>query len=193
MTKTSLFVEILVIGYMGCAWLAMLMIAILGPPTSEVLLGVQSAFRDAQIPATFGLTAFAYFLGILIDQIADTVMGIWDRRIRIALEQGGSPPLLDMQAYIFTRVSESSHRYDYIQKRLRISRASVFNVGAIVVLVPFVGLGNTNVLLIILVGAGIWASTVFSYYQATRFYWKRIGREYRALADREPDPAEPIS
>ena len=182
MLKSSLFAEILVIGYMGCVWLAMLMIALLGLPSAEALLEARSALRDAQVLITFGLTAFAYFLGILIDQIADAALGVWDRRIRIAIEQGVNPSMLEMQAYLFTKSPEMIDRYEYIQRRLRISRAAVLNVGAILVLVPFVGLANTHTIAIIFVGAVIWVCTVCSYYLATRFYWERLGREYRALA-----------
>jgi hypothetical protein len=164
MLKTSLFAEILVIGYMGCVWLTMLMIAILGPPTAEALLEARSALRDAQFLITFGLTEFAYFLGILIDQIADAAIGIWDRRIRIAIERGVDPSMLEMQAYLFTRAPEAVDRYEYIQKRLRISRAAVLNVGAILVLVPFVGLASAHMFAILSVGTVIWASAVFSYY-----------------------------
>ncbi len=90
--------------------------------------------------------------------------------------------MLEMQAHLFTRAPHTVDRYEYIQRRLRISRAAVFNVGAILLLVPFVGLASAHVFAIILVGTAIWASTLFSYYQATRFYWERLQREYRQMA-----------
>lgn len=178
--KPSLFAEFLVIGYMGCVWLAMLMFALLGPPVGETYERAAWVARHAQTLVILGLTAFAYFLGILIDQAADSVMGIWDRRIRVASERAGEPTMLEMQADLFTNASEVVERYEYIQRRLRISRAAVFNVGAMLVLVPFMGLGPARVFPILLVGAGLWAASVFSYYAATRFYWARLMREYAA-------------
>ena len=190
MFKTSLFAEILVIGYMGCVWLAMLMIWILGPPTEQLLLEARCALRDGQILITFGLTAFAYFVGILIDQLADVAIGLWDRRIRIAIERGESPSMLEMQAYLFTQVPEAVDRYEYIQKRLRISRAAVFNVAAVLLIAPFLGLENAHLRAIIIVGSIIWCSAVFSYYLATRFYWERLGREYRIVASQKDKSVE---
>ncbi len=185
MSTTSLFIEILIIGYMGLAWLVMIPAILFGIPDMQSVLDV---IDKAEILITITLTSFAYFLGILIDRIADSVLDKWDEIIRNKTRCSDEPSILSMQASLFVKAPESVNRFSYQQSRLRIVRAAVLNVGlffitSLVFVFTRVSGGNDKVVALasLLFIAAIWAATFFAYNRITWSYWRRTRREYLSL------------
>ena len=185
MTTTSLFIEILIIGYMGLAWLGMIPAILFGIPDMQSVLDV---IDKAEILITITLTSFAYFFGILIDRIADSVLDKWDGIIRKKTRCSDEPSILSMQAVLFVKAPESVSRFSYQQSRLRIVRAAVLNVGlffitSLVFVFARVSGDNDKVVALasLLFIAAIWAATFFAYNRITWSYWRRTRREYLSL------------
>lgn len=188
MSTTSLFIEIVIIGYMGCAWLAVIFGITFGLPNTRLLLDVMA---KAQIPITVILTAFAYFFGILIDRLADSVLDGWDERIRKKIQSGNEPPVTTMQSILFVKSPESVQRFNYQQNRLRVVRAAILNLGILLLVsliyvfirVPSNQIGVSLLSLLIVIG-GLWLASFFAYNRITWSYWGRTRREYLALGVR---------
>lgn len=200
MSTTSLFVELLIIGYMAEAWLAVLLVALLGPGAPRAALAAMNA---AALLAALIVTSFAYFLGVLMDRVSDTALCHWDVVSRRRLRQKHEPSLLDMQATLFVRCPESVARFGYQQSRLRVVRSGVFNVAfllasflLLVATQPSLRPTSTIVWTLSLIGAVIWIGTAFTYWRITQSYWERTRREFLALgadlgSDKEARPAQP--
>jgi hypothetical protein len=189
MSTTNLFIELLIIGYMSCVWLAMLLAALFGPPPVGVILNF---LEKAQLLVVIVLTSFAYFLGVLVDRLADTALGRWDELIQNRVRQPNEPSILEMQASLFVQAPESVARFGYQQNRLRVVRAAVFNIGLLlisfllfVILQPSHRPALTVGWAIMVVGLIIWVATVFTYFRVTLSYWQRTRREYLALGVKE--------
>jgi hypothetical protein len=186
MSTTNLFIELLIIGYMSCVWLAMLLAALFGVPPTDTLLN----FLDkAQLLITIVLTSFAYFLGVLVDRLADTALGRWDESVQKRVCQHDEPSILEMQAALFVQAPESVGRFSYQQNRLRVVRAAVFNIGLLIIcfllfiiLQPSHRPSSAGGWTIGALGVAIWIATVFTYFRVTLSYWQRTRREYLALS-----------
>jgi hypothetical protein len=189
MNTTNLFIEILIIGYMGLPWLFMTLAIMFGLPNFQVLLDI---INKAEFVIAIALTSFAYFLGILVDRIADSVLETWDNRVREKLIQGKEPSILSMQAVLFLKSPESVERFGYQQNRLRVVRAGIVNVGLFLLsslIFIFTRIQDARLkvsclgfLVIVVV---IWGLTFFTYNRITWSYWKRTRREYLAAIGKE--------
>lgn len=189
MSTTNLFIELLIIGYMSCVWLAIFLAALFGlPPAISIL----NFLEKAQLLITIVLTSFAYFLGVLVDRLADTALGRWDESVQERVRQSDEPSILEMQAVLFVKAPESVTRFGYQQNRLRVVRAAVFNIGLLIIsFLLFVALQPSQRpspaagWTVIVVGVAIWIATVFTYFRVTLSYWQRTRREYLALREKE--------
>lgn len=124
MNTTAVFAELVVGGLQTLAWLAMLLMLILGVPDPLIPAGW------AMAPLVVLLLAAAYVLGVLFDRV-------WDSLLKILkldkLARGSTPPKVNandvLRSKLFSRDARLAVDFvDYTRCRMRIARASMFNL-----------------------------------------------------------------
>ena len=121
MSTTALFVELLVAGMQALVWLALLASA---RWDIKAVLEFLKEYKDYSALITTLVLALAYVIGIFVDRIADSLCS-WFRSSgdRDFSETVGKVRLLIMKE------SEGMAKFlDYQRSRLRIARATVFNI-----------------------------------------------------------------
>ncbi len=161
MNTTAVFVEILIIGLEAGVWVALLLADLFG--TDWIAPAALRGWEDAALVA--GL-ATAYVFGIFVDRAADSTYGwilgtAWGR----ALAGAGAPRSLEghgnKRLYVMAKSDGIARFVDYQRSRLRIARATVFNVFlslvfGLVFLIARVGAGTTRVLMAAIGGIVLW-------------------------------------
>ncbi len=120
MNTTSIFVELVIIGFHSLIWVGLFVLTIVGPeklPIDKILT------LDMALPAL----AAGYILGILIDRLADIAFIPADHRLRKEHDLHGLPPFLAMRFYILHKSKDSYDQLEYTRSRLRIARAGFLN------------------------------------------------------------------
>jgi hypothetical protein len=120
MATTSLFVEILIVGLEALVWIGLLAGTIwdLG-----ACIKILKGWGDYSALITTLLLALAYVLGILIDRAADSFYKIF------GYKPDNPPASVGKMRMRIMNSSEGIARFlDYQRSRLRIARATVFNV-----------------------------------------------------------------
>ena len=175
MTTTALFAEILVAGVQALLWIGLLSVVVLRR------LGIEEtiSWTDLEVwivPITVGLLTLAYTLGIVVDRVADSVMGWIYDRFRTRLKRAGKKQSLVRQE----GSGATAEFLEYQRSRLRVARATCLNVAlTIVVTLIAVPLDPSAWRLLALL-AGILALL----FPAVLFAWVRIQEAYdRRLRD----------
>lgn len=126
MSTTALFVEILVAGLQALAVLAMLATVHWG---TDPALAFVKAYKEYAALITALVLASAYVLGIFVDRVADGFC-TWFRYSK-------HPPLPESVGKVRLRIMQGSEGMakflDYQRSRLRIARATVFNLFVLIV------------------------------------------------------------
>lgn len=130
MNTTSLFVELLIIGFEVVVWLALLLGTITG--SMAWIRDLLKVFKDFAALLTALVFALAYFLGILVDKIAkwlveDSGLG---KRLQKAIARSIPKPRHVHKDYARVMVREGEPMSDliYARSKVRILRASIINV-----------------------------------------------------------------
>ncbi len=120
MNTTSIFVELVIIGFQSLIWVGLFVLTIVGPQKMpiEKLLTLNMA-----VPAL----AAGYILGILIDRLSDIAFIPADHRLRKEHDLHDLPPFLTMRFYILHKSKDSYDQLEYTRSRLRIARAAFLN------------------------------------------------------------------
>jgi hypothetical protein len=124
MSTTTVFVELLIIGLQALAWLTLLVGSTFGLGWVSY---IASAFEAASVFTTIATIGVAYVVGIVVDEICDSLIEPWARCIRSSVREEGEPPMWDMQACVFAHSEVATSQLEYMRSRLRILRASIFN------------------------------------------------------------------
>ena len=129
MDTTSLFVEIIIAGIQGLAWIVLMVLCLVG---SDSLSNLKiQGLNDWVLPFSFIFLTLAYTLGIFIDRIADSVFFLWDKKIQKTFS------INEKHSVAFARFSIQNEfvqkQLDYIRTRLRIARASAINFSLIAI------------------------------------------------------------
>jgi hypothetical protein len=151
MSTTSLFVEILVVGIQTLVWLVLLIHA---RWDVKLFLDMLKEYKDYAALITTLLLAFAYVIGIFVDRIADSFC----RWLRYSGDHS-LPESVGKARLRIMKESEGMAKFlDYQRSRLRIARATVFNIFIMIIMVsismfwhPSVGPGLT----ILVIGGGV--------------------------------------
>lgn len=156
MSTTSLFVEILIVGLEALIWLGLLVNT--GWDLSlcvEILKG----WKEYSALITTLLLALAYVLGIFVDRVADSFYKIF----RYSSKEPLAVPVGKMRLRIMKDSEGMAKFLDYQRSRLRIARATVFNlfvtilVGSIWIVREYQKTESIEVVLvwILMIGVGI--------------------------------------
>lgn len=189
MSTTTLFVELVIIGLEVIVWLMLLISSIFG---ITWFLPISTVFDKANLFMSLLTFSVAYVLGIIFDEIYDFFIRPWENRIQKQLQDAGHPKMWDMQAYIFSHSDEATSQLHYVRARLRILRASIFNIALIAlftILFLWQQFPTTNPIrssLMIFTGAiGIIlvGLTVFVYQRIVVSYWLRLRSIYQSLKE----------
>jgi hypothetical protein len=120
LSTTDLFVELVVIGTGPVVWLAVLILSVLGYnwiPYDETIA----------LLALLPLLSVAYVLGIVVDRLADSLFGVWDKPLRRSAFPDNAE-YRSARTYIYIHATETIiGLFEYGRSRLRISRAWSLN------------------------------------------------------------------
>ena len=131
MATTALFVEILIIGFQSLTWMALLAASIFGIDTISIY-----NFTGWQTLLIMFALVVAYVLGIVVDRLADTAFSelrkflqfIAPKLLKEDGEDKSLPSFAEMRLQILMQSDAVSKFMDYQRSRLRIARATVFNL-----------------------------------------------------------------
>ena len=121
MSTTSLFVEILIIGIEALVWLGLFLSLVWNPGP---YLDIFKHYKDYAALFTTLLLALAYVIGIIIDRLADSFYKI----LRYHSDAPLPAPVGKMRLLIMHGSEGMAKFLDYQRSRLRIARATVFNL-----------------------------------------------------------------
>lgn len=128
MVTTAIFAEILIIGLQAGVWLAFLAASIFG--TEIVSIQVLKEWQNFLI---LPVIAIVYVLGILIDRIADTTFLKILKVVNRGKEEKHPAKFSKMRLRILMQNDAVAKFIDYERSRLRIARATVFNLFFIII------------------------------------------------------------
>jgi hypothetical protein len=179
MNTTSIFVELLVIGFHTLTWIGLLIITIIGYRSINLALPI---------------LAMTYVLGVAIDRLSDMVFLPCDHRLRDKEKLKAFPEFLIMRFYILGKSKDIYAQLEYTRSRLRIMRAATLNFVALSVVSTFFvwfQLGNVFSLqtrvatcILVLVAGGLLAYISYkSWVVLTKTYIKNTIAAYRVLQD----------
>ncbi len=123
MNVSILFIELMIIGFQTLIWITLL-----------IFLQVSGSL-NALIFKCMGLTSFSliiigtcYTLGVFSDRLADLLFAKWNEKLKNIIIQNPSPNIGTMRYLIGKNDSNLNVFLDYTRSRIRICRASAFNI-----------------------------------------------------------------
>lgn len=135
MSTTTLFVELLIIGFQACVWLFLVVNSTVGVNSINLMA---TKFNKNPALATALVFALAYVLGIFFDKLAKWL--IEESRLRrypkslkkqiTEADENSSPPSQPQEqyAYIMVRKGQPMADLSYARSKVRILRASIVNI-----------------------------------------------------------------
>ena len=122
MSTTSVFVEILIVGLQAMIWVGLIVFAKYAG--HDKCLAALTKYEQYSALITTLLLASAYVLGIFVDRVADCVYVLFQYR------DPEKPParVAEMRLQIMHQSEGMAKFLDYQRSRLRIARATVFNL-----------------------------------------------------------------
>ncbi len=129
MSTTSVFAELLIVGIQTSVWIILLIFSFVGYDWATTLL---PKMKDWAILTTIIVVAIWYTLGIIIDRLANAFFVVFNpkdillrgRWIRRKAAQGTS----DARMLILAKEGQLFNFFEYMRSRIRIMRATVFNL-----------------------------------------------------------------
>ena len=132
MNTTALVAEILVVGIQALVWVGLLTGALLGAMCVPELSWQELA--DWVAPISVALLGFAYTLGIMVDRLADTAT-LWLWKLFFPEIEGFAA----LRARVRKAGGAPAEFLDYQRSRMRIARATCFNLVVTIVVAALVG------------------------------------------------------
>lgn len=130
MNTTNLFIEILIIGLGSFIALLIFIYAFYPVPYAEIKGFVNDIGNSVLIAIPF----FIYFLGILFDRIADSLMQRTEKKIRIKFynsvdhpEMANDAELRELKSRVYYKSATMTNLLEYGRSRLRICRGWIVN------------------------------------------------------------------
>lgn len=188
MDATTLFIEILITGLESFVWIGFFLSAVFG---SQWLVKAIDMFNNAEVFLTTVSLAFAYVIGVIVEEMTDAIFESWSERLKSSFINKNSPPFYDMQIYVSSHGGKEDDQFHYMRSRRRILRASAFNialigVSALIYLWAQVHnmLTSTKVILsvaILILSTATSMLSLFAYKRITGDFVKTIQRSYKIL------------
>jgi hypothetical protein len=197
MSTTSLFVELLVVGFEALVWISLFFSAFCG---IGWLPGLINIFEKAGLFVAIALVGFAYLVGIIFDEIFDFLTVGWSSRIKSAIHEKNLPEMWDMQAYIFGNSKEATEQLGYIRTRVRIMRSSIFNfgligIGAILFINSQMSSANYSIgrinWIVSIISLSLVGIASFVYWRLEKAYWLRVMGIYKSLVSFRIESVKP--
>jgi hypothetical protein len=146
MSTTTLYIELLIIGFEVCIWLGLLISLVLKDSCFAWLAELTGVFKDQSVLLLAAAFGVAYFFGIAVDKVArfcfgyDKLLALFQcaklERLRIWLEakdiEDETHPSM-IYAQIMVNTSGVTGELLYGRSKVRILRASVLNVPLIAI------------------------------------------------------------
>jgi len=190
-STTTVFVELLIIGLESVAWLSLLISSLFGLDWLTTIAGI---FEKADVFATIAVIGLAYVVGIVVDEICDSLIEPWAKRIRESVQSDTKLKMWDVQAYVFSHSEVATSQLGYMRSRLRILRSSIFNIPLIIVFALLFLWTRAAVTadlkagitwFISVVGLLLVGCALFVYRRITLSYWLRTLSIYKSLKRKE--------
>jgi hypothetical protein len=188
METTSLYVELLIIGFEVCAWLGLLLAKF---SSAGRLSSLPQGVGNFALLATLLLFGVAYLLGIVFDKIAHFFFGAQRHYLESVLKGDVSDQVAkeeetdhrQIYARLMVKEGRAASEVLYGRSKVRILRASVINVPLIAVAAAVFldQLEAPGWWLSLLVGLVFWAIILSTYVHTQRLYWARLQRFKRYL------------
>lgn len=182
MQTTTLYVELLIIGFEVAIWLGLIIASVTGVGRLSALLKQFEGYAFLVTLVAFGL---AYLLGIIFDKIAHFLVGAQRSYLRRLLHGTISGAVAEeddedyrqIYAHIMARDRAASSTMLYARSKVRILRASVLNVIFITLATAvFLSSQGSPWWPTIPVGLIIWLIILGTYIYTQRLYRSRLER-----------------
>jgi|GEM_PF-1501981 len=178
MSTTAVFAELLVGGLQTLVWLTLLVMIVLGP-------SVLGPLAEAPSLSVIGVVAIAYPIGVLFDRVWDLLLKLLliERWVeKRAKRSAGVKVLEEEDEFLSTRrmILQSDPRVPvdvihYNRSRMRVARASMFNVLLITVgalLLATVRFQHMKIIILVLaVGLLLLFASAVAYYDLKKSYY----------------------
>ena len=134
MSTTTLFVELLIIGFQACVWLFLVVCSTIGVNSINFIADKFSEYPTLTTPLVFAL---AYVLGIFFDKLAKWLLEeSWNggclkslkRRIGTCNRNERRDEYQEKYAYVMVRKGQPMTDLAYARSKVRILRASIINI-----------------------------------------------------------------
>jgi len=187
MQTTTLYVELLIIGFEVYIWLGLFLASFVQMDRMALLL---KKFESYSFLATLTALGLAYLLGIVFDKIAHFLVGAQRRSLRrlfygaisSAVATEDDDDYRQIYARIMARDGQASSVMLYARSKVRILRASVLNVILITAATAvFLSTLESRWWLALPVGLIIWLIILGTYVYTQRLYRSRLERFNRYL------------
>lgn len=122
MKTTQLYIELIIIGLETFIWMSIFLINSIGYEIGDIIINVLNEFSTSLL-----LIGILYIIGILIDRLVDMIFQKREDKIR---EQSG---LQIKSSFLLLEKYNIENYADYSRSRIRILRASIFNIPLIVI------------------------------------------------------------
>ena len=123
MPTIAVLAELLIAGVQAMVWLYLL----ISWPLGWNWLSFERDGAGANVQ-TLLVVALAYTLGVVVDRLADSLLTTVDNRFRLRPWTAVSPE--KMRVRVLLAGGEAAAYLGYMRSRLRVARATVFNLGA---------------------------------------------------------------
>lgn len=187
MQTTTLYVELLIIGFEVYIWLGLLLVSFTPISWLTSLLKKFDSYAFLVTLLVFGL---AYLLGIIFDKIAHFLVGaqrsylhrLFHGAIGGEVEEEDDEDYRQIYARILVKEKRAGSDMLYARSKVRILRASVLNVILIAVAAAvFLSELESRWWVVIPVGLIIWLIILGTYIHTQRLYRSRLARFNRYL------------
>jgi hypothetical protein len=188
---TTLYIELLIIGFEASLWLLLLAFSI---PGADKLSG---SLKDLPLGSGLLVVGFAlasaYLLGIVFDKVAHRLLGanreLLRRRLDDITEERDDADSRWIYARFMVHEKRAVPDILYARSKVRILRASVLNV-PLIAIAGALFLGRQRIQLwwlVLVVGMGLWILVCFAYVYTQGLYRRRLLRFNAYLADEPGD------
>ena len=190
MNTAALFVEILIAGLESLVWIWLLISIAFSPQWSSVFI---KTFSDVEVFITTVSLGFVYAIGVIIEELTDAIFEPWSNHLKKSFIDSDMPSFYDMQLYVSSHGGRDDEQFDYMRSRRRILRVSAFNIFLIGILAllllwiqfPYISVSSKIEfsMVILFLGLGGSALSLFAYKRTTKAFVKTIQRMYKILKD----------
>jgi len=178
MATTAVFAEMLVAGIEAVVWMMLFALAIIG---REAEIGLLLPLKDWAPLITASLVAIAYGLGVVIDRVSDSLFKVLlkaePKKTRTTSEEENEDKTIRLRLLVLARGDKVTDFVEYIRSRIRVARATTFNLALTTVAMEAFLLRCTRALpwqvsASVLVLAGLTGLSAFAAFRIGRAYEK---------------------